>query len=30
MSIITITAENFEEKVLNARGKVLLDFWATW
>ena len=30
MSIVTITAENFEEKVLNAKGKVLLDFWATW
>jgi len=30
MSIVTITAENFEEKVLKAKGKVLLDFWATW
>ena len=30
MSIEKITAENFEEKVLNAKGKVLLDFWATW
>jgi len=30
MSIVTITAENFEEKVLKAKGKVLLDFWASW
>ena len=30
MSIEKITSENFEEKVLNAKGKVLLDFWATW
>ena len=30
MAIIDITAENFEEKVLKAEGKVLLDFWATW
>jgi len=30
MSLIHITAENFEETVLQAQGKVLLDFWATW
>ena len=30
MAVITITKENFEKKVLNAQGKVLLDFWATW
>ena len=30
MSIEKITAENFAETVLNAKGKVLLDFWATW
>jgi thioredoxin 1 len=30
MAIIDITQENFEEKVLKAEGKVLLDFWATW
>ena len=30
MAIEKITAENFEEKVLNAPNKVLLDFWATW
>ena len=30
MAVITITKENYEEKVLKAEGKVLLDFWATW
>ena len=30
MSMIHITAENFEAQVLNAEGKVLLDFWAPW
>ena len=30
MSVVHITKENFEEQVLNAPGKVLLDFWATW
>ena len=30
MSIIPITKDNFEEQVLQAPGKVLLDFWATW
>ena len=30
MAMIDITQENFEEKVLKAEGKVLLDFWATW
>ena len=30
MSIIHITAENFDAQVLNAEGKVLLDFWAPW
>ena len=30
MSVLKITKENFEEKVLKAEGKVLLDFWATW
>ena len=30
MSIIHITAENYEEQVQNAEGKVLLDFWAPW
>ena len=30
MSIIHITADNYEAQVLNAAGKVLLDFWAPW
>ena len=30
MSIIHITAENYEAQVQNAQGKVLLDFWAPW
>lgn len=30
MSVVKITKENFEELVLKAEGKVLLDFWATW
>ena len=30
MAVITVTKDNFEEKVVNAQGKVLLDFWATW
>lgn len=30
MSLIHITAENFDRTVLQAQGKVLLDFWATW
>ena len=30
MPIIEITKDNFEEKVLQAEGKVLLDFWADW
>ena len=30
MAVITVTKDNFEEKVVNAEGKVLLDFWATW
>ena len=30
MSLIHITQDNFEELVLKASGKVLLDFWATW
>ena len=28
--IIHITAENYETQVVNAQGKVLLDFWAPW
>ena len=30
MSIIHITAENYEAQVETAAGKVLLDFWAPW
>ena len=30
MSIIHITAENYEVQVQNAPGKILLDFWAPW
>ena len=30
MPIIEITKDNYEEKVLQAEGKVLLDFWADW
>ena len=30
MPIVEITKDNYEEKVLKAEGKVLLDFWAAW
>lgn len=30
MSVITITKDNFEAEVLNAKEPVLLDFWASW
>ena len=30
MSAIQVTKENFEEIVLKAEKKVLLDFWAPW
>ncbi len=30
MSVITITAENFDAEVLKSEKTVLLDFWATW
>ena len=30
MSVLHITKENFEEKVLKSENKVLLDFWAPW
>ena len=30
MSVVKITSENFQELVLNADRKVLLDFWAPW
>ena len=30
MSVKVITKENFESEVLQASGKVLIDFWAAW
>lgn len=30
MESVTITKENFQSEVLNAKGTVLIDFWATW
>ena len=30
MSVLHIGKENFDEVVLNAEKKVLIDFWATW
>ncbi len=30
MSVIEITAENFESEVLKSEKPVLLDFWAVW
>ena len=30
MSAIKITAENYENEVLNSNKPVLLDFWAAW
>ena len=30
MAVIEITKENFEEKVLNEKKPVLLDFFAVW
>lgn len=30
MSVLHITKDNFEKEVLQAEGKVLLDFWAPW
>ena len=30
MSAIDIRKDNFQSEVLNAEGKVLLDFWAPW
>ena len=30
MSEIILTKANFENEVLNAEGKVLVDFWASW
>lgn len=30
MSVTTVTAENFEQEVLNSAVPVLVDFWASW
>lgn len=30
MSIINATDQTFDDEVINARGVVLVDFWATW
>ncbi|MBQ8802999.1 MAG: thioredoxin [Tyzzerella sp.] len=30
MAEINVSKNNFEEEVLNAKGKVLVDFWASW
>lgn len=30
MSEITLTSENFDEKVLKADKPILVDFWAVW
>lgn len=30
MKEVILTTENFEEEVLKANGKVLVDFFATW
>lgn len=30
MSVIELTKDNFDSEVVQANGKVLIDFWATW
>lgn len=30
MAVIHATTDNFEQEVLQAKGAVLVDFWATW
>ncbi|SFT47666.1 thioredoxin [Selenomonas sp. GACV-9] len=30
MEPVTITNENFQSEVLEAKGTVLIDFWASW
>ena len=30
MSVLHVGKENFQQVVLQAQGKVLVDFWATW
>ena len=30
MEPVTLTQENFQTEVLDAKGTVLVDFWAAW
>ena len=30
MKAVTVTDSNFEAEVLEAEGKILVDFWASW
>ena len=30
MSVLTLNKENFSELVLESKGTVLVDFWASW
>lgn len=30
MAEVKLTAQNFEEEVLNSKNPVVVDFWATW
>ena len=30
MAVLQISAEQFEDEVIKAGGKVLVDFWASW
>jgi thioredoxin 1 len=30
MAVVTLTQSNFEAEVVNSKGIVLVDFWATW